>query len=91
MSYHPSLTSSWVDFPFNSSSIADVFDEATYSKEEFFDVYALNGNRSNVEIESSMHFSLGRCYTMKPKVSTVLPVSEVKTMLSLFFISKYFF
>ncbi|CRK93362.1 CLUMA_CG006903, isoform A [Clunio marinus] len=73
LSIHPSMTSSWKNFPFETSSLSDVFEESTYSREEFFNIYALNGNRSNIAIDSTMTLTYGRCFTLKPRVSTDLP------------------
>lgn len=52
-----------------------LFDEATYTKEELFAIYALDGNRDNIEVIPTMHFSMGRCYTLIPKISTSFPVN----------------
>lgn len=74
LSYHPSLTSSWRDFPFATHSLSDWIEEATYTKDEMFSIYALDGNHSNIKFETTLHFSMGRCFTLKPKVSTDIPV-----------------
>lgn len=74
LSYHPSITSSWNDFNFEAFSLSDLFDEATYTRDEVFIMHALGGNQSNVEIDTTLHFSYGKCHTVKPKVSTVFPV-----------------
>lgn len=68
-------TSSWQDFPFNTTTLSTLFEEATYSKEEVFNLVTLNTLRANIDIVQTMHFSMGRCYTLIPKVSTDFPVS----------------
>lgn len=78
LSYHPQLTSAWRDFPFEIATMSDIFEEATYDHTEYFDRYGLNGNQSNIEIKSSLHFSLGKCHTLIPKVSTIFPVSLIQ-------------
>lgn len=75
LSYHPSITSAWAKFNFEQFSLSDVFDEATYTRFEVFDTVALGGNISYVDVETSLHFTYGRCHTVVPKVSTVYPVS----------------
>jgi Amiloride-sensitive sodium channel len=74
LSFHPSITSSWKDFPFDTSSVSQLYDEATYTRDEFFNIFALDGEQNNIEVEASIHFSLGRCFTLKPKKSTTFPV-----------------
>lgn len=74
LSYHPAITSSWRNFDFDLVSLSELFDEATYTRDEVFSIYALNGNQSFVDIETSLHFTYGRCHTVKPKVSTEYPV-----------------
>lgn len=69
------MTRSWRSFPFDMKTMADLYEEATYSREEFFGPYALDTSRDNVEIVTSMHFSYGRCYTLIPLTTTVRPVS----------------
>jgi hypothetical protein len=69
------MTSEWKNFPFDKMTLSDLFDEATYTKDEVLGIYTLDRNRSNIQVESTMHFTLGRCYTLKPKVTTNLPVS----------------
>lgn len=74
LSFHPGITSSWQYFPFDEHTLGDLYNDATYSKEDFFGPYALDGFQKNVEIVSTMHFSYGRCYTLLPKVTTFKPV-----------------
>jgi hypothetical protein len=68
------LTSGWRNFPFDEKTLADVYEQATYSSEEFFRSFSLDGNSSNVKIAMSLHFTYGRCYTVIPIVTTKMPV-----------------
>lgn len=77
LSYHPTITSGWRNFSFNDKTLADVYEQATYTSEEFFRSFSLGKNSSNVKIVMSLHFSYGRCYTVIPLVTTKMPVSRV--------------
>ncbi|XP_043864774.1 acid-sensing ion channel 4-A isoform X2 [Drosophila mojavensis] len=63
---HPKFATCWMDYPFGELSFEDFFNNATFSQEETFYSYGLNGERSNVAIDSSVHFYMGRCYTVRP-------------------------
>ncbi|KAL7043303.1 hypothetical protein ACKWTF_001443 [Chironomus riparius] len=73
LSYHPTLTSGWKNFPFHKKTLADVYEQATYSSEEFFRSFSLEKNSSNIKIVMSLHFTYGRCYTVIPLVTTKMP------------------
>lgn len=70
MSSTTSSTSTWRNFPFGVVSLAEFFEEATFNRDEMFTQYSLKGQRDNVEVEETLHFTLGRCYSIKPKIST---------------------
>lgn len=72
MSTETSSTSSWRNFPFGSITLSEYFQEATFSRDEIFTQYSLKGLRDNVEVEETLHFTFGRCYTIKPKISTLI-------------------
>lgn len=76
LSFTPSLNAEWRYFPFDTHTISDLYREATFSANEFFSWYQLDGKRENIKLEPSLHFSKGRCFTLKPKVSTDLPVNS---------------
>ncbi|TDG45430.1 hypothetical protein AWZ03_008196 [Drosophila navojoa] len=63
---HPKFATCWMDYPFGEVSFEDFFNNATFSQEETFYSYGLNGEKSNVAIDSSVHFYMGRCYTVRP-------------------------
>ncbi|KAG5675245.1 hypothetical protein PVAND_005160 [Polypedilum vanderplanki] len=73
LSFHPSITTSWKNFPFNETSLADLYEEATYTRDEFFGSYWLDGKSENIDIVMTLHFSYGKCYTLLPLVTTDLP------------------
>lgn len=70
MSTTMTTTSIWRDFPFSTVTLAEFYEESTFHRDEIFTQYSLKGKHENVEVEETMHFSLGRCYSIKPKIST---------------------
>ncbi|XP_028032733.1 degenerin-like protein asic-1 [Bombyx mandarina] len=65
---HPRFTSTWVSFNFSSITLDDLWDEITYTDDEMFVQYGLNGDPQNVELKPMLGFAMGRCYTMNPKI-----------------------
>ncbi|XP_053960576.1 uncharacterized protein LOC128864843 [Anastrepha ludens] len=67
---HPKYVTCWQKYPFNELELEEFFMNSTFDFEETFlgEQYGLNGLKENLEIESNLHFYLGRCYTLKPKV-----------------------
>lgn len=76
LSYKPEHTTAWEKFPFETTSLSQLFSEATFSRQEILQYFALKGIPSNVDIEETLHFSLGRCFTLKPKISTNMPSKD---------------
>jgi hypothetical protein len=77
LSFHPFLTSAWMNFSFDTSSISQLYDAATYTQDELISAYVLDADKDNIEIVPSLHFSYGRCFTLKPKKSTNFPVIKI--------------
>ncbi|KAJ2948852.1 hypothetical protein O0L34_g5778 [Tuta absoluta] len=65
---HPRYTSRWIKFNFSDHNLDEVWRNITYEPSEFFVQYGLNGYPDNVEIETTIGFMTGRCYTLKPKI-----------------------
>ncbi|XP_036329166.1 uncharacterized protein LOC118741336 [Rhagoletis pomonella] len=67
---HPKYVTCWSAYPFNELELDEFFQNSTFDLEETFlgEQYGLNGFKENLQIESSLHFNLGRCFTLKPKV-----------------------
>uniref|UniRef100_A0A182WA48 Uncharacterized protein n=1 Tax=Anopheles minimus TaxID=112268 RepID=A0A182WA48_9DIPT len=70
LAMHPKYTSSFDRFPFNESSLEQLFGEATYNHSEFFIQHGLNGGINNIEVVESLHLDMGRCYTLNPLTTT---------------------
>uniref|UniRef100_A0A182YIM6 Uncharacterized protein n=1 Tax=Anopheles stephensi TaxID=30069 RepID=A0A182YIM6_ANOST len=70
LAMHPKYTSSFDQFPFNESSLEQLFGEATYNHSEFFIQHGLNGGTNNIEVVESLHLDMGRCYTLNPLITT---------------------
>ncbi|XP_030383578.1 degenerin del-1 [Scaptodrosophila lebanonensis] len=64
---HPRYATCWQDYPFGEVELKEFFENGTYSKEETFIMYGLNGYDYNVDIDSSLQFYMGRCFTLRPK------------------------
>ncbi|XP_020714287.1 uncharacterized protein LOC101456160 [Ceratitis capitata] len=67
---HPKYVTCWNKYPFNELEIDEFFKNSTFDFEETFlgEQYGLDGLAENLEITSRLHFYLGRCFTLKPKV-----------------------
>ncbi|XP_063624613.1 degenerin-like protein asic-1 [Cydia splendana] len=65
---HPRFTSVWRDFNFTHVTLDYLWEEITYSSDEFFVQYGFDGLVENVEVDSSLGFVMGRCYTLTPRV-----------------------
>ncbi|XP_065356122.1 uncharacterized protein ppk17 [Calliphora vicina] len=68
---HPKYSSCWSNYPYEDVELVDFFTNSTYNVTETFSEcqYGLNGLISNVEVTSSLHFYMGRCHTIRPKIS----------------------
>ncbi|XP_068140939.1 acid-sensing ion channel 4-A [Drosophila tropicalis] len=64
---HPKYATCWMDFPFGEIPLDEFFENGTYSEKETFYSPGLDGSSDNLEIDSSLHFYSGRCYTVRPK------------------------
>lgn len=73
LSFDPAMTDSWKRFPFETTTLDKFFDEATYTKEEYFLKYSLANRSSAIDIQPTLTFNLGRCYTINPKTTTKDP------------------
>ncbi|XP_036226961.1 acid-sensing ion channel 1B [Bactrocera oleae] len=67
---HPKYVTCWNDFPFNDLELDEFFMNSTFNLEETIlgEQYGLDGLTRNIEIKSSFHFYMGRCYTLNPKI-----------------------
>ncbi|XP_055919178.1 degenerin unc-8 [Eupeodes corollae] len=65
--YHPKYTQCWSSFPFEKIPLIDVFVNGTFEQKETFQLCGYNNEDTNVDITSSIHFNLGRCYTVRAK------------------------
>ncbi|XP_050087836.1 acid-sensing ion channel 2 isoform X1 [Anopheles aquasalis] len=70
LAIHPKYSSAFDRFPFNETSLDQLFSEATYSHNEFFVQHGLDGDINNIQVEESLHLDMGRCYTLNPLVTT---------------------
>ncbi|XP_058056300.1 acid-sensing ion channel 2 [Anopheles bellator] len=70
LAMHPKYTSGFDNFPFNETSLEELFSEATYNHSEFFLQHGLNGGTDTIEVEESLHLDMGRCYTLNPLITT---------------------
>ncbi|XP_077289909.1 amiloride-sensitive sodium channel pickpocket 17 [Arctopsyche grandis] len=70
---HPRYTSEWRNFNFSNVNLDEFWREATYSDKDNFISAGLNSINSYIEVVNSLHFVLGQCQTVSPKiyVSTV--------------------
>ncbi|KAM7352117.1 amiloride-sensitive sodium channel pickpocket 17 isoform 2-T2 [Cochliomyia hominivorax] len=68
---HPKYSSCWSNYPYEDVELIDFFTYSTFDESETFAEcqYGLNGLIDNVEITSSLHFYMGRCHTIRPKIS----------------------
>ncbi|XP_039951083.1 acid-sensing ion channel 4-A isoform X2 [Bactrocera neohumeralis] len=67
---HPKYITCWNNFPFNDLELDDFFMNSTFDLEETIlgEQYGLDGLTKNLEIKTSLHFYMGRCYTLNPKI-----------------------
>ncbi|XP_030556002.1 acid-sensing ion channel 4-A [Drosophila novamexicana] len=63
---HPKYATCWMDYPFGEIPFEEFFANGTFEQDETFYLYGLNGDKNNVVIDSSIHFYMGRCYTLRP-------------------------
>ncbi|XP_059061484.1 degenerin-like protein asic-1 [Achroia grisella] len=66
--YHPRLTSTWSMFNFSGVDLDQLWQDITYDAEEIFVEFSLDGRSDNLELESTLGFMYGRCYTLSPKI-----------------------
>ncbi|XP_023295430.2 uncharacterized protein LOC111678365 isoform X2 [Lucilia cuprina] len=68
---HPKYSSCWSDYPYDDVELLDFFTNTTFNESETFSKYqyGLNGFEEFVEITDSLHFYMGRCHTIRPKIS----------------------
>ncbi|KAH8326035.1 hypothetical protein KR067_013185 [Drosophila pandora] len=64
---HPKYATCWIDYPFGEIPLSEFFENSTYDMSDTFIYYGLNGHANNLETDSSMHFYMGRCTTLRPK------------------------
>ncbi|XP_037711423.1 uncharacterized protein LOC119548315 [Drosophila subpulchrella] len=64
---HPKYATCWMNYPFGEISLEEFFENSTHDMGDTFVFYGLNENPSNVVMNSSLHFYMGRCYTLRPK------------------------
>ncbi|XP_002014740.2 acid-sensing ion channel 4-A [Drosophila persimilis] len=67
---HPKYATCWMKYPFGEISLDEFFENSTHDVDDTFILYGLNGDKNNLEIDSSLHFYMGRCYTLRPKAPT---------------------
>ncbi|KAH8248941.1 hypothetical protein KR032_004404 [Drosophila birchii] len=67
---HPKYATCWMNYPFGEVSLDEFFENGTYDMSDTFIMYGLNGNANNLDVNSSLHFYMGRCYTLRPKEPT---------------------
>ncbi|XP_037958942.1 uncharacterized protein LOC119688336 [Teleopsis dalmanni] len=68
---HPRFTNCWANYPYGEVAMDEFFMNSTYDLEETFSYpqYGLDGLMDNLEITSSIHFNMGRCHTLRPKIA----------------------
>ncbi|TMW44643.1 hypothetical protein DOY81_010277, partial [Sarcophaga bullata] len=68
---HPKYSSCWSNFPYGEVDLTEFFMNSTFNESETFaeNQYGLNGLIENLEITSDIHFNMGRCHTIRPKIS----------------------
>ncbi|EDW04016.1 acid-sensing ion channel 4-A [Drosophila grimshawi] len=62
---HPRFATCWQNYPYDELPLDEFFERSTYEFNETFFSYGLDG-KENVEIDSSLHFNMGRCFTVRP-------------------------
>ncbi|XP_073956071.1 uncharacterized protein isoform X2 [Choristoneura fumiferana] len=65
---HPRFTSVWRNFNFSRTTLDELWEDITYTEDEFFVQYGLDGLVENVAVTSQLGFVQGRCHTLTPKV-----------------------
>ncbi|XP_067622903.1 uncharacterized protein ppk17 isoform X2 [Eurosta solidaginis] len=65
---HPKYVTCWNKYPFGELELEEFFTNSTFEFSETFlgEQYGLNGLMKNLEVKSSLHFYMGRCYTLRP-------------------------
>ncbi|XP_034474031.1 acid-sensing ion channel 4-A isoform X1 [Drosophila innubila] len=66
---HPGFATCWMNYPYGELPLEEFFMNGTFNLDETFYSYGLNGEPSNVDIDSSLHFYMGRCFTLRPKIA----------------------
>ncbi|XP_033149256.1 acid-sensing ion channel 4-A [Drosophila busckii] len=66
---HPKYATCWLDYPFGRIPLDEFFMNGTYEQNETFYSFGLGGAEENVYIDSSLHFYMGRCYTLRPRIA----------------------
>ncbi|KAH8392305.1 hypothetical protein KR215_005485 [Drosophila sulfurigaster] len=66
---HPKYATCWMNYPYDELPLEEFFMNSTFEQDQTFYSYGLNGDPINVDIDSSLHFYMGRCYTLRPKLA----------------------
>ncbi|XP_065350354.1 acid-sensing ion channel 4-like [Cloeon dipterum] len=64
------LTSEWAKFPYDKISLSEFWKEATYTMVEGINQYGMAGSINHTNLEETMNFLSGRCFTIKPEIAT---------------------
>ncbi|PSN44504.1 hypothetical protein C0J52_09065, partial [Blattella germanica] len=62
--------SEYVNFPFENATLLQLWEEATYSKDEVLGLVGLSSSQFDIEVRSTFSVVWGQCHTVLPLVQT---------------------